>query len=322
MSLERLQKIIAQAGLASRRRAEELISAGKVRVNGQIVRTLGVQADAERDRIEVDNQLIRVPRKWTYLVLNKPIGVVTTARDELGRATVVDLIGGVGARLFPVGRLDYDAEGTLLLTNDGDLAAALTHPAGEIPKIYRAKVRGVPNEDTLTRLLTGITLEDGLARVQAADVVRMGGPRESAQNAWVQLTVTEGRNHLVKRLLEAVGHPVIRLRRTSFAGLSAEGLEPGGYRPLNVKELKDLRAQAAEAKAKIGEGRGERPDPKFPPAERPAYQPPRPFGEHPGGRDMRHKPKIKPPEPAEAPEPKPAPKARRSKRPRPQRRPS
>lgn len=245
--MERLQKIIAQAGVASRRRAESLITEGRVRVNGRTVTELGAKADPERDRIEVDGQRIQVPRAWTYILLYKPTGTVTTAQDEFQRKTVFDVLKGVDARLFSVGRLDYDAEGALLLTNDGELAAALAHPSGEVAKTYRVKVRGQPEDDALNKLTRGVILEDGLA---TATHVHRSVPSQqtSENNTWIELTVTEGRNHLVKRMLEAIGHPVIRLRRTSFAGLTLDGLRAGQWRHLRRDELKRLRELARAAR--------------------------------------------------------------------------
>lgn len=247
MAIDRLQKIIAQAGIASRRKAEALITAGRVKVNGAVVTELGAKADADSDTIEVDGKVIRRPRAWTYIILNKPGGVVTTASDEFDRKTVFDVLKGVDTRLFPVGRLDLDAEGLLLLTNDGELAAGLTHPAGEVPKTYRAKVKGIPNEAALDRLRAGVDLEDGAARADFVHRVESGGPKTSRDNAWIELTVTEGRNHLVKRLLEAIGHPVIRLRRVAFANLDLEGLRPGQHRHLRKAELQKIKAIARTA---------------------------------------------------------------------------
>ena len=241
MAEERLQKIIAQAGLASRRKAETFITAGRVRVNGKLVTELGARADARSDRIEVDGKVIRVPKAWTYILLYKPEGVVTTASDEFQRKNVLDLIKGVDARLFPVGRLDLDAEGALLLTNDGQLAAGLTHPAAEVRKVYQVKLRGQVREEALQLLRDGVTLEDGDA--QAMDVHRVVRATD-ARNTWISLTVTEGRNHLVKRMLASVGHPVVRLRRVGFGTLNLDGMRPRGWRHLRRDELRKLKAIA------------------------------------------------------------------------------
>lgn len=247
MPLDRLQKIIARAGIASRRKAEDLITAGRVTVDGAVVTELGAKADPDENRIAVDGKAISMPRAWTYVIINKPPGVVTTASDEFDRQTVLDLVKGVDARVFPVGRLDRDAEGLLLLTNDGDLAAALTHPAGEVPKVYRTKLKGMPTEEALSKLMFGVDLEDGLARAEYVHMVDLGR-RQSRTNAWIELTVTEGRNHLVKRMCAAIGHPVLKLRRMQFANLDMEGLRPGQHRNLGKEEVRKLRAIARDAR--------------------------------------------------------------------------
>ena len=250
MARERLQKLIAQAGVASRRKAEALIQAGRVRVNGEVVTTPGTKADLRADRVEVDGRVLKRPRAWTYVLLNKPAGVVTTASDEYQRETVLDLIKGVEARIFPVGRLDLDAEGLLLLTNDGELTAALTHPAGQVNKTYRVKVRGRPTDEALAQLMTGVILEDGPAQAAHVHRTEVAGPRTSRQNTWIELTVTEGRNHLVKRMFDAIGHPVIRLRRVAMANLDLSGLAPGRWRHLRREELRKLKAIGRTARRK------------------------------------------------------------------------
>ncbi len=258
MAQERLQKILARAGVASRRKSEVFITEGRVRVNGQLVTELGAKADPDRDRIEVDNRLLRPPRVSTYILLNKPMGVVTTASDEFDRRTVLDLIQGVDVRIFPVGRLDLDAEGVLLLTNDGDMAASLTHPAGQVAKVYRVKVRGEPSQSAIDRLGSGVILEDGPASAKHVHRVRSPGPNESQQHTWLELTVSEGRNHLVKRMLEAIGHPVIRLRRMQFANLDLDRLAPAKWRHLRREELRKLKNVARSAKRKRDQSRAER----------------------------------------------------------------
>jgi 23S rRNA pseudouridine2605 synthase len=247
MALERLQKILARAGVSARRKAEELISARRVTVNGEIVSELGARADPTRDRIALDGRVLEQPRTSTYIVLWKPAGVVTTAKDELDRRTVIDLVR-CESRVFPVGRLDMDAEGVLLLTDDGDLAAALTHPSGEVPKVYRAKVRGRPSPETLKLLEKGLELEDGFAIATHARWVESDpdSPRGKAIG-WVELTVTEGRNHLVKRMLDAVGHPVLALRRLRFGPLDLEGLRVGKWRHLRHEEVRRIRSTATQA---------------------------------------------------------------------------
>ncbi len=250
MSYDRLQKIIARAGVASRRKAEVIIAEGRVRVNGQIVRQPGTKADPHLDKIEVDGKRIKLPKNWTYVILNKPQGVVTSAADEFQRKTVLDLLKNIDARVFPVGRLDYDAEGCLLLTNDGDVAAHLTHPAGMVPKVYQAKVKGRPTNEALGKLMEGVILEDGPAKAAHVRRVEVPGPKTSELNAWIQLTVTEGRNHLIKRLFEAIGYPVLRLRRIQFANLNLAGLRPGDYRRLRADELRKIKGVSRAAKGR------------------------------------------------------------------------
>lgn len=249
----RLQKYIAHAGVASRRKAEGLITGGRVLVNGETVTELGIKIDPSNDRVEVDGVLIKRPSSWTYMLLNKPAGVVTTASDEYGRRTVLELVESE-ARLYPVGRLDYDSEGVLILTNDGDLAAGLTHPAGLVEKIYRVKLNGQVEEKGIERLLMGVQLEDGLAR--ALRVVESDmGPRASSRHTWLDITVTEGRNHLVKRMCAAIGHPVIRLRRIAMANLNLEGLRAGESREIDGQELKNLKAIATKARNRQRHGK-------------------------------------------------------------------
>ena len=252
---ERLQKFIARAGVTSRRKAEALITEGRVKVNGAVADTLGTRVDPDRDHVEVDGRPIHLPKTSTYIAMWKPTGVVTTLSDELDRRNVIHLIKGLDARVFPVGRLDLDAEGILLLTNDGDLAAALTHPSSEIEKVYRVKVRGRPSDDALDALQRGIVLEDGLARVKKARRVESQSTtnphaRGRGIHHWFELTVTEGRNHLIKRLCEAIGHPVLHLRRMRFATMTLDGLRPGQWRHLRRDELRPLRAMASRAQKK------------------------------------------------------------------------
>ncbi len=240
----RLQKIIAEAGLASRREAERLIEAGEVTVNGRVVRELGTKADPERDHIKVRGKLIPRPAPRLYLALHKPAGYVTTMRDPEGRPTVADLVRGVKARVYPVGRLDWDAEGLLLMTNDGELAAALTHPRSEVPKTYEVKVKGIPDRTALSRLAAGPRLDDGPTRPA---VVRYVGPAE--RNAWLEITIREGRYRQVRRMCEAVGHPVVRIRRIRFDGIALGDLPRGAYRPLTPDEVRRLKAAVARAPA-------------------------------------------------------------------------
>jgi 23S rRNA pseudouridine2605 synthase len=250
----RLNAYLARAGVASRRSADELIKAGRVRVNGEPGRlNTFVQA---HDRVEVDGRPV-AKQRLAYVLLNKPAGAVTTARDPQGRPTVVDLVGHE-SRVVPVGRLDADTTGALLLTNDGPLAHRLAHPRYGVDKVYEVEVEGDPDERTLTRLSEGVELEDG--RTAPAQARRLGPSR-------VELVMHEGRNRQVKRMLEAVGHPVRRLHRSAYAGLTLEGLEPGRWRELEPSEVERLRNLPTSKPGRSGPA----PDRSSPsPAARPA----------------------------------------------------
>lgn len=239
--MERLHKFLAQAGIASRRAAEQLITSGRVSVNGETVTRLGVQVDPERDRVEVDGVLVQPSGQKLYLVLNKPAGVVTTTRDPWGRPTVMDLVPKVG-RLYPVGRLDAETEGLLLLTNDGELANRVMHPRYGCDKEYRALVRGVPSEEALEELRSGVQLDDGVARAVRVEVAeRAPGGRQ-----WLRLTLREGRKREVRRMLAAVGLPVEYLQRVRIGPLKLGELPVGKARPLSRSEVAALYA-ATEA---------------------------------------------------------------------------
>jgi 23S rRNA pseudouridine2605 synthase len=249
MAQERLQKIIANAGLCSRRQAEKLVKEGVVKVNGVIVNELGAKADPTRDRISVHGKkLQKDPRR--YVLFHKPTQCVTTNSDDRGRPTIFDFVKGIEQRLFSVGRLDFDTEGLLLLTNDGDLASALTHPVGEIPKTYQVKVVGVPSLATLEALQIGVLLEDGPAKVSDVFMIHPG-KQVSKRNTWLEMTVTEGRNRLIRRLLEQVGHPVLRLRRIRFAHLELNArLRTGQWRDLRADDVRKLKNLAKIAQQK------------------------------------------------------------------------
>jgi 23S rRNA pseudouridine2605 synthase len=230
---ERLQKILARAGVASRRAAEIAITQGRVSVNGHTVTELGTKADVARDDIRVDGARLQAPAAPVYLLLNKPKGYVSTRQDPGRRPTVMDLVPPV-AGLFPVGRLDITTEGLLLLTNDGAFAERVTHPRYEVPRVYHAKVHRVPDAETLARLRRGVRVEGEQLTVDRVRVL------EAENNAWLELTLHEGKKHEVRRLLEAVGHPVSKLRRVGIGPLSVRGLKPGEFRSLTPAEIRGL----------------------------------------------------------------------------------
>ena len=241
----RLQKILAVAGIASRRAAERLIEAGRVSVNGEIVTQLGSRADPGRDDVRVDGRRVGGAQRRRYLLLHKPVGFVTTRFDPQHRKTVLDLVPRVREYVYPVGRLDYDSEGVLLLTNDGDLAARLTHPRYGVERVYEAVVRGVPSAAALRKLGSGVVI-DG-RRTEPADVrLQSGRATRSGDQARARVTLREGRNRQVRRMFAAVGHPVIRLRRTRLGPLGVQGLNPGQVRELTADEVAALRRSVEE----------------------------------------------------------------------------
>ncbi len=232
----RLAKYLAHAGVASRRSAETMIAAGRVTVAGKTVTDPARDVD-EDSRVAVDGELLTGAEPRVLYALHKPVGVVSTARDTHGRRTVIELVPANGLRLYPVGRLDADSSGLILLTNDGELANRLTHPRFEVPKTYRAKLRGAPiPDDVLEALRTGVELDDG--RTAPAQVRRIGGRGSNL----IELTIHEGRNRQVRRMCQAVGHPVLALQRTSFGALKLGSLELGAHRRLPAAEVERLRA--------------------------------------------------------------------------------
>ncbi|MET0384378.1 MAG: pseudouridine synthase [Polyangiales bacterium] len=236
MSSQRLQKILAQAGVASRRAAERLITEGRVRVNGRIVRELGSRANPVRDRVEVDGKRL-VAERHVYFLMHKPRGVVTTLDDPEGRKTIKDLLRDVDQRVFPVGRLDFQTSGVLLLTNDGALTQALLHPTRAVPKTYLAKVQGAVEAPRLQLLREGVTLDDG-DKTAPADVKVL---RSDGKATTLEITISEGKNRQIHRMVEAIGRTVVRLTRISFAGLTLDSLRPGQLRPLHPLELGDVK---------------------------------------------------------------------------------
>lgn len=235
--MERLQKVIAQAGICSRRKAEELITAGSVTVNGKVVTELGTKVD-ENDKITVNGKPLFNKEKLVYLVLNKPRNTVATVSDDRGRKTVLDCIENVKQRIYPVGRLDYDTTGVLLLTNDGDLAHKLTHPSKEIDKVYIATIKGEITKEDIEALEAGVIIE---GRKTAPCKATLNKYNKEKNKSIVELTIHEGRNHQVKKMFESIGKEVTKLHRDTFAGISSKGLYEGQYRRLTPKEIEELK---------------------------------------------------------------------------------
>lgn len=230
----RLQKFLAEAGIASRREGERLIQAGRVEVNGRISTQLGVRIDPGRDQIRVDGRRVSVSRSRVYYLLNKPKGVITSASDPQGRPTVLELLQGVRERVYPVGRLDWNSEGLLILTNDGDLAYRLTHPRNHVPKVYRVKVKGSINEPDLQALRRGLLL-DG-RRTLPARIERISGQA----NSWLEVTLHEGRRNQIRRMFDRLGHRVQKLKRISIGSVRDRTLRPGEWRRLTPDEVRRL----------------------------------------------------------------------------------
>jgi 23S rRNA pseudouridine2605 synthase len=240
---QRLQKIIALMGIASRRKAEEIVYEGRVTVNGKIA-TVGMKADPEKDHIKVDGKLIKKPEKKIYIVFNKPRGVMTSLGDPEGRITVKDFLGGIKQKFFPVGRLDYNSEGMILLTNDGEFAHVVLHPSKKVSKTYLVKVNGVLQRKAIDRLRTGVKL-DGVLTAPA----KVKQVRKTENNSWIEITIYEGRKRQIRRMLERVGHRVMRLKRVKIAGVAMGDLGPGAYRYLSREEkermMRELRTGEA-----------------------------------------------------------------------------
>jgi 23S rRNA pseudouridine2605 synthase len=249
MAQERLQKIIAAAGIASRRKAEELITNGLVSINGELVTELGTKADPETDHIRVNGKLLKGPQRHVYYLMNKPKGHVTTASDPQGRPTVMDLLKNVAARVYPVGRLDYASEGLLLFTNDGELAHKLTHASSHVPKTYVVKIAGTPKPEAIDRLRVGVMIHEGddprgkRVRTAPAKVQLI----KESDNPWFEITLIEGRNRQIRKMFDAVGHYVEKIRRVKYGPLALD-VESGEVRALDADEVRSLQMAASQKK--------------------------------------------------------------------------
>jgi len=235
----RLQKIISAAGIASRRAAEKLIQEGRVQVNGTTVTTLGSKADPEVDDIRVDERRVKQPQRQRYFLLNKPRGYVTTRSDPEQRPTVLDLLKGVREYVYPVGRLDFDSEGLLILTNDGDLAARLTHPSHEVERVYEAQVLGVPDAHDIDRLSRGVVIEG--RRTGPAHIELLRERRTEGDTSVLRVTIHEGRTRQVRKMADAIGHPVRTLKRVRIGPVADKNLRPGSFRELTAEEVRKLK---------------------------------------------------------------------------------
>jgi 23S rRNA pseudouridine2605 synthase len=264
MQQERLQKIIAHAGVSSRREAEAMIREGRVTLNGRVVTELGTRADPDRDHIKVDGKLITKAEPHRYILLYKPKEVMTTVEDPQGRRTVIDLVRGIRERIYPVGRLDFHSEGLVLLTNDGELAFKVSHPTHGSVKTYSVKVRGVPEERLVDKLRRGITI-DG-KRTLPCDIERMRttGKRDDEGNSWFEVKLREGRTQQIRKMFQAVGHPVSKLRRVAIGPISDPKLTPGVWRELTkheVKMLETMKEMKKPAKRGVAAGPASRKKP-------------------------------------------------------------
>ncbi len=234
--LERLQKVMSEFGVASRRKCEEIIAEGRVKVNGTIVIEQGFKVDKDKDTIEVDGKAIKSPDALLYILLNKPTGYITSVKDQFGRPTVLDLLKGISTRVFPIGRLDYDTEGLLILTNDGDLTYRITHPKHNIDKTYRALVRGKVDSGDIDTFGRGMQIED---YVTSPALLKVNG--EVKGNSIVEITIHEGKNRQVRKMCSAIGHEVIKLTRIKIGNISLQGLQTGHWRFLDEEEVNYLK---------------------------------------------------------------------------------
>lgn len=230
---ERLQKYMARCGVASRRKSEEIISKGRVSVNGEIVKEI-IMIDEGLDIVKVDGEIISLEEQKVYIVLNKPVGVITSAKDQFDRKTVTDIVN-IKERVYPVGRLDYDTSGLLLLTNDGDIAYKLTHPSHMIEKVYLARIKGIPTEEEIERFKSGLKIEDYVTATSDFKILNMNG-----NSSLVQITIHEGRNRQVRKMCDAIDHPVVELKRIKMGEIELGDLSPGEWRELSENEVEYL----------------------------------------------------------------------------------
>jgi 23S rRNA pseudouridine2605 synthase len=279
---ERLQKLIAQAGIASRRRAEELIEAGLVTVNGDIVRELGTKADPETDHIKVNGKLINKlleKRENVYVLLNKPKGYLSSAADPEGRKLVTDLVKGFG-KLFPVGRLDFNTEGLIILTNDGDFSNHIA-ASKTVAKVYEVKVKGIPNENAVNKLRRGVQLEDGF-KTAPAEIKTL---KSTDKNGWFEVTLYEGHNQQIRKMFDSIGNSVVKLRRIAIGSINEAQMPIGAYRLMDEKEIKQLLKPSKKSAPKV---KTEKPN--APPAEHSrALKPKKPKRQRNNGRSSRNK---------------------------------
>jgi len=249
---QRINRILSEAGIASRRKADEMISAGRVMLNGKILRELGAKAEWGKDIIKVDGKEIPGPADKIYLMLNKPFGYVCTLSDPQGRPIVTDLLKEISQRIYPVGRLDFDSMGLLLLTNDGDFSFQLTHPRYHVPRTYKITVQGIVTEKDIDSIQKGIELEDGFIKASSAAIIGRQG-----EKSLVRLTIAQGRNRIVRRMIEALGYSVVHLVRIGFGTLELGNLKVGRYRNLEPEEVNELMEMAGKAGKKKVKRKGE-----------------------------------------------------------------
>jgi 23S rRNA pseudouridine2605 synthase len=252
--IQRINRILSEAGLASRRKADELIQSGRVMLNGKILRELGVKAEWGKDIIKLDGREIPRPAEKIYLMLNKPFGYICTLNDPERRPIVTDLLRDIPQRVYPVGRLDFDSMGLLLLTNDGDFSFQLTHPKYHIPRTYKVTVQGILSEKDINTIKNGIQLEDGFISASSAALIGLQG-----EKSLVRITITQGRNRIIRRMIEALGYSVVHLVRIGFGTLELGNLKVGRYRnlePEEISELTEMISQKGKGKARDSRGRG------------------------------------------------------------------